>query len=167
SWDNRVVAIGSGTKFALKFEDIVSSLLSEEMRRKSMESQSTDALSVRSHCTKERGRNIGGRSKSRGRSKSPGDPLKRVCWKCGKPGHFKRNCKSKNVERGQGPEDTSFTKKKSSTGEGGDVYLAYTSTQSERDFWLIDFGASFHMTPHREWFFEYEKYNGNVFLGDD
>ena len=23
------------------------------------------------------------------------------------------------------------------------------------------------MTPHREWFFEYEKYNGNVFLGDD
>ena len=23
------------------------------------------------------------------------------------------------------------------------------------------------MTPHRKWFFEYEKYNGNVFLGDD
>ena len=23
------------------------------------------------------------------------------------------------------------------------------------------------MTPHREWFYEYEKYNGNVFLGDD
>ena len=23
------------------------------------------------------------------------------------------------------------------------------------------------MTPHREWFSEYEKYNGNVFLGDD
>ena len=34
-------------------------------------------------------------------------------------------------------------------------------------FWLIDSGASFHMTPHREWFSEYEKYNGNVFLGDD
>ena len=23
------------------------------------------------------------------------------------------------------------------------------------------------MTPHREWFYEYEKYNGNVFLEDD
>lgn len=45
SWDNLVVAIGSSTKSALKFEDIVSSLLSEEMRRKSMESQSTDATS--------------------------------------------------------------------------------------------------------------------------
>ena len=29
-------------------------------------------------------------------------------------------------------------------------------------------GASFHFTPHREWFCEYEKYDGNdVFLGDD
>ena len=47
------------------------------------------------------------------------------------------------------------------------MYLASTSTQSECDFWLIDYGASFHMTPHREWFSKYEKYNGNVFLGDD
>eukprot|EP00253_Pinus_taeda_P017430 PITA_17430 len=29
-------------------------------------------------------------------------------------------------------------------------------------------GASFHFTPHREWFYEYEKYDGgDVFLGDD
>ena len=93
SWDNLVVAIGSSTKSALKFEDIVSSLLSEEMRRKSMESQNADVLSVRSGRPKERRRYTGGRSKSRGRSKSPGDPLKTGCWKCGKPGHFKRNCR--------------------------------------------------------------------------
>lgn len=152
SWDNLVVAIGSSTKSALKFEDIVSSLLSEEMRRKSMESQSTDALSVRSSRTKERGRYTRGRSKSRGISKSLGDPLKKVCWKCDKLGHFKRNCRSKSVERGKASKDTSSTEKKSSTEEGGYVYLASTSTQSERDFWLIDSGASFHMTPHREWF---------------
>ena len=45
------------------------------------------------------------------------------------------------------------------------MYLASTSTQLERDFWLIDSGASFHMTPHKECFSKYEKYNGNVFLG--
>eukprot|EP00253_Pinus_taeda_P010979 PITA_10979 len=29
-------------------------------------------------------------------------------------------------------------------------------------------GASFHFTPHREWFYEYEKYDGgDVFLRDD
>ena len=33
---------------------------------------------------------------------------------------------------------------------------------------VIDSGASFHFTPHREWFCEYEKYDGSdVFLGDD
>ena len=33
---------------------------------------------------------------------------------------------------------------------------------------MIDLGASFHFTPHREWFYEYEKYDdGDVFLGDD
>ena len=51
-----VVAIGSSTNSTLKFEDVVTPLLSEEMRRKSMENHSTDALSVRSGRTKERGR---------------------------------------------------------------------------------------------------------------
>ena len=44
SWDNLVVEIGSSTKTTLKFEDVVASLLSMEMRRKSMENHSTDAL---------------------------------------------------------------------------------------------------------------------------
>jgi hypothetical protein len=57
---------------------------------------------------------------------------------------------------------------KTSTEEGGDVYLAYTSTHADHGVWLINSGASYHMTPHREWFSEYEKYDGgDVFLGDD
>jgi hypothetical protein len=52
--------------------------------------------------------------------------------------------------------------------KGGDVYLVSTSTQSNQDVWLIELGASYHMTPHREWFCEYEQYEGgDVFLGDD
>ena len=46
SWDNLVVAIGSSTKSTLKFEDIVSSLLLEEMKRKPMENHSIDFLLV-------------------------------------------------------------------------------------------------------------------------
>ena len=39
---------------------------------------------------------------------------------------------------------------------------------SEHDIWLIESGASCHMTPHKEWFCEYEKYKGgDVYLGDD
>ena len=48
------------------------------------------------------------------------------------------------------------------------MYLASSSTHAENDSWLIDSGASFHMTPHGEWFSEYEKYDGgDVFLGDN
>jgi hypothetical protein len=46
SWDSLVVAIGSNTT-SLKFEEVVSSLLSEEMRQKNMEGHSKDALFAR------------------------------------------------------------------------------------------------------------------------
>jgi hypothetical protein len=48
------------------------------------------------------------------------------------------------------------------------VYLDSSITHVYHEAWLVDSGASFHMTPQREWFCEYERYGGgNVFLGDD
>jgi hypothetical protein len=48
------------------------------------------------------------------------------------------------------------------------VYLASSSTHADHEACLVDSRASFHMNPHREWFCEYERYDGgNVFLGDD
>jgi hypothetical protein len=108
-----------------------------------------------------------GRPKSTGRSKSPGKYL-RKCWKCGKTEHYKKDCKSKKVEKPKGYDSTSYTEAKTSTEEGGDVYLASTGTHAYHDVWLIDSGASYHMNPHKEWFSKYEKYDGgDVFLGDD
>ena len=73
SWDNLIVAIGSSSHATLQFDEIVSSQLSEEMRQKTMDNHSMDAFSVRD-LPQERNKNkgYGGRSKSRGRSKSPG-----------------------------------------------------------------------------------------------
>ena len=42
-----------------------------------------------------------------------------------------------------------------------------SNTHVDHESWLIDLDASFHFTPHREWFCKYEKYDGDVFLGDD
>jgi hypothetical protein len=48
------------------------------------------------------------------------------------------------------------------------VYLDFSSTHVDDEAWLVDSGGSFHMTPHREWFSEYERYDGaKFFLGDD
>jgi len=58
---------------------------------------------------------------------------------------------------------------KTTSDEGGDLYLASSSSiHVDHEAWLIDSGESFHFTPHREWFCEYEKYDGgDVFLGDE
>eukprot|EP00253_Pinus_taeda_P016487 PITA_16487 len=136
SWDSLVIAIGSNAT-ALQFDEIVSALLTKEMRRKNMESRNGDALFV-------------------------------VCWKCGKEGHYKRDCISKASDKGKGSDDAPSVEVKTTSDEGGDVYLASSSTHVDHKAWLIDSGASFHFTPHRQWFCEYEKYDGgDVFLGDD
>eukprot|EP00253_Pinus_taeda_P033236 PITA_33236 len=136
SWDSLLVAIRSNAT-ALQFDEIVSSLLSEEMRWKNMEGQNGDALSV--------------------------------CWKCGNEGHYKRDYKSKSPEKGKGSNDAPSREVKTTSYEGGEVYLASSSsTHVYHEAWLINSGASFHFTPHREWFYEHEKYDGgDVFLGDD
>eukprot|EP00253_Pinus_taeda_P003019 PITA_03019 len=136
SQDSLVIAIGSNAT-TLQFDEIVSSLLTEEMRQKNMESQNGDSLSV-------------------------------VFWKCRKEGHYKRDCKSKAADKGKGFDDAPSTEAKTTSDEGGDVYLDSSSTHVDHEAWLIDSGASFHFTPHREWFSEFEKYNGgDIFLGDD
>eukprot|EP00253_Pinus_taeda_P009475 PITA_09475 len=168
SWDSLVIAIGSNAT-ALQFDEIVSSFLTEEMRQKNMESQNGDALSVRGQCqNRNKSKSSSGRSKSRGRSKSLGEPVKVMCWKCGKEGHYKTDCKSKAPDKGKGSDDAPSVEAKTTSDEGGDVYLPSSSTHVDHEAWLIDSGASFHFTPHREWFYKYEKYDGgDFFLGDD
>jgi hypothetical protein len=71
SWDILVVAIGSNTN-SLKFDEVISSLLSDDMRLKNMEGQSTYALFARGHSQeRNRSKSSSGISKSKGRSKSP------------------------------------------------------------------------------------------------
>jgi hypothetical protein len=104
----------------LKFEEVVSSLLLEEVRWKNMEGHNTYALFARG-CSKERNRSnfSSGRSKSKGRSKSP-RKFVRVCWRCGKEGHYKKQCRSK-LEKKKGYEESSSTEENTSKEEGWDV----------------------------------------------
>ena len=64
SWDSLVIAIGSNAT-SLQFQEIVSSLLTQEMRWKNMESQNGDALSIRGKSkNKNKNKSSSGRSKS-------------------------------------------------------------------------------------------------------
>jgi hypothetical protein len=93
--------------------------------------------------------------------------MMRRCWKCGKDGNYKRDYNSKEMEVHIGSDEKHLTKRKMNLDKGGNMHLASTSTHSDQDVWLIDSGESYHMKPHREWFCEYEKYEGGyAFLGD-
>jgi hypothetical protein len=129
SWDTLFVAIGSNTT-TLSFDDVVSSLFSEEMGQNNMEGRSIDALFARG-SSQDRYRSMPstGRSKSKGRSKSPRKFVK-VCWRCGKEGHFKKQCRSKSVEKVKGFEGAPSTEEKNSKEEGGDMYLDSSRTHS-------------------------------------
>ena len=76
---------------------------------------------------------------------------------------------SKSPKKGRGYDDAPFVEERTTSDEGGDVHLASSSNKNvDHESWLIESGASFHFTPHREWFCEYEKCDGDdVFLGDD
>jgi hypothetical protein len=97
SWDILVVAIGSNST-TLNFNDVVSSLLSKEMKWKNMES---------------------------------------LCWRCGKEGHYKKQCRSKSVERGKGSDDAPSTRRKTSgLKEGMCTWLLQAHMQIMRHGWL-------------------------------
>jgi hypothetical protein len=130
------------------------------MRQKNREGWRTDALFARGYCyERNRSNSLSWRSESKGRSKSLRKYVK-VCWRCGKEGNYKKQCRSKSVERGKGFEYAPSTEEKTFVDEGGDVYLASSSTHAYHEAWLVDLGASFHMTTHKEWFYEYERYDG-------
>ena len=115
-----------------------------------MEGQSTYALFARGHSQeRNRSKSSSGRSKYKGKQKYFRKFVK-VCWRCGKEGHYKKQCRSKSIERGKGFEDAPSIEEKTSLKVGGDVYLASSSTHANHETWLVDLGTTFHMNPQRE-----------------
>jgi hypothetical protein len=96
SWNNLVMVVsksvfGSNT---MKFGDVVSFMLSEEMRQKSIGETSGNSLTEENKGRqRERGKIPGKFGNSRkGRSKSRLGKIE--CWNCRKKGHMKKDCRT-------------------------------------------------------------------------
>ena len=108
------------------------------------------------------GKNPGYRSKSRkGRSKSRSGI---VCWKCGKKGRLKKDCKS---QKGKGDTQQENNHEANVIGDVLQDALII-SLENIIDAWVVDSRASFHATPDRKHFHNYVHRDfGQVRLGDD
>ncbi|GKD35607.1 gag-pol polyprotein [Tanacetum coccineum] len=88
------------------------------------------------------------------------------CFKCGKPSHFRKDCRGLN---------TSFPKGNVvSTLEDGNALCCEEAVGNESrkrfaDVWLFDTGATFYMTARREWFHQYKPIfgGGSVYSCND
>jgi len=109
-----------------------------------------------------------GRSDRRGRSSDIGKSQnmsqsrdKKTCWICGKDGHYKKQCfvwkesnkKFNSSEKGE----TSNVMEQVIDAAGLNVEDESNAvSEGHDDEWIMDTGCSFHMTPRRDWFVEFD-----------
>ncbi|KAH9802840.1 retrovirus-related pol polyprotein from transposon TNT 1-94-like protein [Citrus sinensis] len=160
---------------SLVFDDVAASVLNEESRRKNKENkqvslQQAEALSVTRGRSTERGPNG---SQNHGRLKSRSKKNVK-CYSYGKKGHVKKECWSNQKRRdGKEPESSNAQGCVTNTSDDGEILYSEATIISKGrkrlfDVWLIDSGATWHMTSRREWFHTYEPISGgSVYMGND
>ena len=160
SWDTFRTST-SNSNAILLFADVESALLQEEMNRKNNAVGKSNALNARSR-SKTRGKDTE-RERSKSRSKKD-----LVCNYCGKKEHVEKRCfQKKNDERDKEGKAQSKSKGKekeelhvtyvSDSDSGREVcftssleaHTLHAGNGSDMHSWIIDSGASFHVTPYK------------------
>ncbi|GJV45254.1 retrovirus-related pol polyprotein from transposon TNT 1-94 [Tanacetum coccineum] len=158
SYDNFVEILLYGRE-SLTLEDVLSSLNSRELKKRTDVKDDGDGLYVRGRSDH---RGNQGRGSSRSKSKGKGT-YKLKCYICYSEDHLKKDCPKRNKKKSIG-----FVKKNVGQGSGskgydnGDLLIA----MSEERFleWIMDSGGSFHMTPMRDFLFDFKEFNGGMVL---
>ena len=145
----------------LSLEEVVSAAYSKELDLKAHGKGSratAEGLNVRGRTEK---RESKGRAKSRSRSKSKF--RKGKCHHCKEPGHYIRECPKRKKESDKTIEANTSDSANLSQELSEDEVLT-VSPNDPRDQWILDSGCTYHMTPRRDWFLEYESLEGGTVL---
>jgi hypothetical protein len=94
------------------------------------------------------------------------------CFSCGEKGHISPNCPHRDEDNDdkQGEKKTANTNKKKGNASvvtrQYKVLCAKTKSLTNQGVWILDGGASDHMTPRKELLRDYEPMSGEVSIGD-
>ena len=157
----------------LSLEEVVSAVYSKELDLKTsskVSKSSAEGLNVRGRPDK-RNSNDKGRDKSRSNSR----PREIECWYCKKTGHMRRDCnkrkKDLSKKKGKKPAGAENVEANdtANVSEGYDsADVLSISSNDPRDEWVLDSGATFHMTSRKDWLFDLKDTEGSkVLMGDN
>lgn len=164
SWETLRVSLTNSTPGGkVTMEYAKSGVLNEEVRRKSQGSSSQADILV----TEDRGRDRtrGSRNRGKSKSKSRSKYYNITCNHCGKKGHIKRFCRKLNQDTREG--------KKAENNENNvaaivrdDHLFAYDENVinlvSHETSWIVDSGATSHVTPRKDFFSSYTHVDSGV-----
>ncbi|KAG8370027.1 hypothetical protein BUALT_Bualt14G0075000 [Buddleja alternifolia] len=157
SWDTLVVSVSnSAPNGDLTLQVVKDCLLNEKFRRKE-QTFSTEQNALVTEKSNRRGRNKNRgpqhqRDKFREKSKFIGDFK---CHYCGGPNHYERDCRKKKRDQKNGNNaNKKYDKDTTVVATDGDVVIicddACVSSSCQETDSIIDSGASYHITPHRD-----------------
>lgn len=156
SWEVlRTSLSNSALDGAISMDLAKSSLLNEEMRRKSQGSSSSDVL-----VTDSRGRskNRGSQNREHNRSKSRSRLKDIECYHCGKKGHTKKFCrilKKENRDKEEQKEDGNLVANVTTEDLVTVLDANMINIVCDESSWVIDNGVASHVTSRKEFFSSY------------
>lgn len=169
SWDPVVTAVSTSnsSKSKLVYDEVMATLLSEDMRRSNKESSSGEALTADSTenrgRSQNRGRNYNHRRSKSARCSKSRETKEGDCWFCGKSGHVKKDCRGYKRAQERVRENQANT-----VYDKDESVLILSTTETTSASWVLDSGASFHATSCTECFSNYQEGKfGVVYLGDN
>ena len=175
SWETLVVSVNnSAPNGKLTVEMVKDRMQNEEARRKNagMSSSETETLVTEKHERRGRSQSrSSGNNNYRGRSKSQRKNVK--CYHCNKIGHIKRECRiwkrEQAMERGESQKNEQVS---NTVVADGDMTIVYDENSinltCHTSDWVIDSGASFHVTSNCDFFTSYASGDfGYVRMGND